>query len=127
MLGHTLHTQDPVMILTPRTPFYLQNEVARSVALYRRSLVVLVSPHSRSPAADDGIRISMSEKQCDVYTENLRALLERFDIAYLDLGETCLQERVAAVERAVDIYIEGRPSNTFSSHNGFLACGILRM
>ena len=100
----------------------------RSVALYRRSLVVLVSPHSRSQAAEDGKRISMSEKQCNAYTENLRKLLERFDVAYLDLGETGLKERVAAVERAVDsYYIEGPPSNTYSSRNGFLACRISRM
>ena len=77
-----------------------QELIDKSVSRYQNSLIVLVYPWSQSDTADDGVRLSMSHKQCSRFTEILIELLERFKIGYLRLDDCDFKNRLTVLENA---------------------------
>ena len=76
-----------------------QEFVRECFSLYRKSLVVLLSPLSTT--ADDGVRLVQTRAEQDEFTAALRRVLKECDIPFMFIAETDRWGRVDILKKAV--------------------------
>jgi nicotinamide riboside kinase len=99
LLQHASTEKERAELLAPLTgDMQTAEEVIRR---YRKSTMALICPFDSNDAVDDGVRLVMTRKELEEYTERCRLVLTALDIQSVEIAVQGPSERLQLLEEAI--------------------------